>query len=114
MPHNVAKVPRLHQVMRLMDPWTELGLDREFGFARAHVSRFCIKWGSPLSKTTTTTTLTTTATTTTTTGSNRFAFPFVTSSLSVESMWSARDAEDAGTAKRRRERRLGQFFDMNA
>ena len=43
-------------------------------------------------------------------GSNRFAFQFVTSSLSVESMWSARNAEDAGTAKRRRERRLRQFL----
>ena len=30
--------------------------------------------------------------------------------LSVEPMWSARDAEDAGTAKRRRERRLRQFL----
>ena len=43
-------------------------------------------------------------------GSNRFAFPFVTSSFSVESMWSARNAEDSGTAKRRRERRLRQFL----
>ena len=31
-------------------------------------------------------------------------------SLAVELMWSARDAEDAGTAKRRRERRLRQFL----
>ena len=38
---------------------------------------------------------------TTTTGSNRFAFP---------SMWSARNAEDAGTAKRRRERWLREFL----
>ena len=30
--------------------------------------------------------------------------------FSVEPMWSARDAEDAGTAKRRRKRRLRQFL----
>ena len=34
----------------------------------------------------------------------------MSSCLSVELMWSARDAEDAGTAKRRRERRLRQFL----
>ena len=34
----------------------------------------------------------------------------VVSFLSVETMWSARNAKDAGTAKRRRERRLRQFL----
>ena len=37
-------------------------------------------------------------------------FRSFTSDPSVESMWSARNAEDAGTAKRRRERRLRQFL----
>ena len=37
-------------------------------------------------------------------------FRLYTGCLSVELMWSARDAEDAGIAKRRRERRLRQFL----
>ena len=43
-------------------------------------------------------------------GSNRFAWLLLSGCLSVELMWSARDAEDAGTAKSRRERRLRQFL----
>ena len=40
--HNGAKVRGCIRVMRYMVLWTGLGLGREFGDARAHVSKFCL------------------------------------------------------------------------
>ena len=49
VPGFVAMLPRFRGcfiVLRLMDLWTGLGLGREFGVARAHVSRLCMIRGS--------------------------------------------------------------------
>ena len=45
VPGTVTMLPRFRDcimVLRLMDPWTGLGLGGEFGVARTHVSRFCM------------------------------------------------------------------------
>ena len=49
VPVIVTVLPRFRgciRVTRLMNPWTGLGLGREFGVVRAHVSRLCMTRGS--------------------------------------------------------------------